>query len=168
VGTAGSGALPASGWYPDPYRRWKARYWDGRLWTEQVAAPGPDPKLPVFGHDAVALPARADLFVVDATLARLVDAVCSAELAYLRAEVETWRSVADARGRALERAFDALESLGTASKQLSTEPNEHRVEPVDRHAAESARATVTDPVRLAELSELLTMRPKQRRWWRRS
>ena len=23
------------GWYPDPHLRWKARYWDGRAWTDR-------------------------------------------------------------------------------------------------------------------------------------
>ena len=45
--------LLQAGWYPDPYRRWKARYWDGYRWTERVAKPGRDAKVPVFGHDAV-------------------------------------------------------------------------------------------------------------------
>ena len=30
----------APGWYPDPYRRFEFRYWDGRLWTQHVSRSG--------------------------------------------------------------------------------------------------------------------------------
>ncbi|MPY96020.1 MAG: DUF2510 domain-containing protein [Acidimicrobiia bacterium] len=31
------GALARPGWYPDPFERHQARFWDGERWTEQVA-----------------------------------------------------------------------------------------------------------------------------------
>jgi Protein of unknown function (DUF2510) len=165
-------ALPAAvlsaGWYPDPYLRWKARFWDGRLWTERVAGPGRQPTMPVFGHDPVAPPARADLFVVDPTLVRIVEAMCTAELAHLRTEVETWRGVADERARALAKAFNALESLVADRRQHAPEPTERNLDPVDGPAARSALVSVPDAVRMVALSELQTMTLKRRRWWRRS
>jgi hypothetical protein len=171
VDTAERGALPAAvlspGWYPDPYLRWKARYWDGRLWTDRVAGPGRDPMRPVFGHDTVAPPAQADLLVVDPRLARIVEALCTAELAHLRTEVETWCGVAEERGRALASALAALESLAASRKQLAGE----RIDVGDtvyRSAAKPALASVPDAARMAALSELTTMTLKRRRWWERS
>jgi hypothetical protein len=191
VGTTESSALPAAtlrpGWYPDPHLRWKARFWDGRFWTGRVAAAGQ--ALPVFGQDAVAPPERTAADVAP-TLMRLVDAVCTAELAHLRAEVETWRGVAEERGRALASALTALESLAGRDEQLSIKPIERDVDQAkttgprlesgthptppqrsavaDAPAATAALVTVSDAVRTAALSELLTMTNKQRRWWRRS
>ena len=191
VGTPEPGALPAAtlspGWYPDPHLRWKARYWDGRFWTGRVAAPGQ--AVPVFGQDALAPPERTFADVAP-TLIRLVDAVCTAELAHLRAEMETWRAVAEERGRALASALNAVESLAARGERRSTKPSEPsddrlstaslRLEsgahptPPERPAASntaaatSAMVTVPDAVRTAALSELLTMTSKQRRWWQRS
>lgn len=188
-------ALPAAtlspGWYPDPHLRWKARYWDGRVWTERVAAAGQ--ALPVFGQDPLAAPEHTDADVTP-TLVRLVDAVCTAELAHLRAEVETWRGVAEERERALTTALNALESLAAQHKQLSTEPTERsadqwratrtptshpdpRTEPrdsteipaaVEAPAAKSSLVSIPDKVRTAALAELHTMTLKQQRWWQRS
>jgi hypothetical protein len=201
VGTTEPSALPAAtlspGWYPDPHLRWRARYWDGRFWTERVAGAGPEPTRPVFGHDALAPPERTFADVAP-TLVRLIDAVCTAELAHLRAEVETWRGVAEERGRALTSALNALESLTAHCAQLSREPTERRDDPwrttrttsspraqsrspepsqahvpetptaVDAPAARSALASIPDAVRTAALAELHTKTSNQRRWWIRS
>ena len=180
------GATLTPGWYPDPHLRWKARYWDGRFWTERVAAPGQ--ALPVFGQDPVVPPERTDADVAP-TLARLADAVRTAELAHLRTELETWRGVAEERGRVLTSALNALESLAargertppepvrsveasrTASLRLETGPPPappERPAGAGAPAARSSRVTVPDAVRTAALSELLTMTSKQRPWWQRS
>jgi hypothetical protein len=34
---ASPAALPPAGWYPDPYRTARLRYWDGRAWTGYAA-----------------------------------------------------------------------------------------------------------------------------------
>lgn len=160
-------ALPA-GWYRDPFLRWKARYWDGRSWTERVALPGHDPTRPVYGQDPVLPPARADLFLVDPALVRLVEAACAEELAHLRTEVETWREVADERARALGRALNALELLAAGRTQLEARPKDRGARPEDASAAQPTLAAVPDAVRAAALSELICITSKQRRWWRRS
>jgi Protein of unknown function (DUF2510) len=169
VRTTESPAIPAAtlspGWYPDPHLRWRARYWDGRAWTERVAGPGQDPTRPVFGLDALAPPERTHLRVVP-EFARLVDAVSAAELTHLRAEVETWRGVAEQRGHALTKALNALESLAARCEQPAATPTEHRVGPVDEPAARSALVTIPDSVRAAALSELHTLPLKQRRRFR--
>jgi hypothetical protein len=36
----GPPALPAPGWYPDVYKRFELRYWDGSAWTDHVATNG--------------------------------------------------------------------------------------------------------------------------------
>lgn len=55
-------ALPTAGWYPDPARRWRLRWWDGARWTDAVsngssvaeeALPGAEP------DGRARLPARA-------------------------------------------------------------------------------------------------------------
>jgi hypothetical protein len=138
------------------------------LWTERVAGPGRQPTKPVFGHDPVAPPARADLFVVEPTMLRIVEAMFSAELAHLRTEVATWRGVADKRGQALASAFNGRESLVASREQVALEPTEQYPDPVYEPAAESALASVPDAVRMAALSELQTMTLKRRRWWQRS
>jgi hypothetical protein len=153
-------ALPA-GWYRDPFLRWKARYWDGRSWTERVALPGHDPTRPVYGQDPVLPPARADLFLVDPALVRLVEAACAEELAHLRTE-------ADERARALGRALNALELLAAGRTQLEARPKDRGARPEDASAAQPTLAAVPDAVRAAALSELICITSKQRRWWRRS
>lgn len=201
VGTPEPSALPAAtlspGWYPDPHLRWRARYWDGRFWTERVAGAGLEPTQPVFGHDALAPPERTFADVAP-TLVRLIDAVCTAELAHLRAEVETWRGVAEERGQALTSALNALESLTAHCEQLSREPTERSSDPwkttrtisaspnqsrspelsgerapepptaVEAPAARSALVSIPDAVRTAALAELHTKTSNQRRWWIRS
>jgi len=200
VGTTEPSALPAAtlspGWYPDPHLRWRARYWDGRFWTERVAGAGLEPTQPVFGHDALAPPEQTFADVAP-TLVRLIDAVCTAELAHLRAEVETWRGVAEERGQALTSALSSLESLSAHCEQLSREPTERSgdqwrmtrtisasrnqsrspelsgaraPEPAtaeDAPAPRSALVSIPDAVRTAALAELHTKTSNHRRWWLR-
>jgi hypothetical protein len=42
-GTPGTGTpgQPAPGWFPDPARRFRLRWWDGTTWTAQVSDGGP-------------------------------------------------------------------------------------------------------------------------------
>jgi hypothetical protein len=40
VGPAWTAAMSASGWYPDPLRRYQWRYWDGQVWSGHVANDG--------------------------------------------------------------------------------------------------------------------------------
>jgi hypothetical protein len=148
------------GWYPDPHLRWKARYWDGRVWTERVAGPGQDPTRPVFGQDTVAPPERTEVQVAPKLL-RLVDVMSTSELTHLRAEVEMWRAVAEERGRALAGALKALESLVPRRETPSAAPTECGAGPVDP-APRSALVTIPDGVRAAALNELHTMTLKQR------
>lgn len=40
VATTAAVAAPAPGWYPDPYRRFEQRYWDGTTWTRYASRGG--------------------------------------------------------------------------------------------------------------------------------
>jgi hypothetical protein len=168
MGSAEAAALPPAvlpaGWYPDPYRRWNARYWDGQLWTGRVAHPGGDGLPLVFGNDPVARPA-ADAPVVDSSQAMRYEAAVAGELARLRAEVDTWRGVADERARALTSALNAVESLAER-RDNPVEPTPN-VDPVAASAARSGLATIPDVVRVAARCELLSLNSKHRRWWQR-
>jgi Protein of unknown function (DUF2510) len=44
-----SAPIPA-GWYPDPAGGDGKRWWDGRVWTQDVQAPEAAPPLPTFGN----------------------------------------------------------------------------------------------------------------------
>ena len=156
--------LPA-GWYPDPHRRWNARYWDGQLWTGRVAQTGGDATPMVFGNDPVAPPQVVNAVADDTTRSMRYEATVAGELARLRAEVDTWRGIAVERASALSRALSALESLAEG-REVSIDPRA-RIESVDPSAAESALLTIPDPVRIAAQCELFALNSKPRRWWRR-
>jgi Protein of unknown function (DUF2510) len=170
AGTTESPDQPAAtlrpGWYPDPHLRWRARYWDGRVWTDRVACPGQDPTRPVFGQDAVAPPEWTEVQAertevqVAPRLLRLVDVTSTSELTHLRAEVERWRAVAEERGRALAGALKALESLAPGRELPSAAPTERGAAPVEP-APRSALVTIPDAVRAAALNELHTVTLKQ-------
>lgn len=37
AGEVAAAQLPSAGWYPDPVKRWRLRWWDGATWTEGVS-----------------------------------------------------------------------------------------------------------------------------------
>jgi len=102
--------------------------------------------------------------------AELAEAVAAAEIALLRAEAERWRSLADERAQALDRADTALKALttamgsGTARAGVSRGSDEEApaqgdivaVPPLVR--AEAMRYTAT-------LQALHELRKQQNRWW---
>lgn len=103
VATSSTYAPLAVGWHPDPYRRWKARYWNGQRWTERVAKPGNGQ--PVFGIDVV-VPSGDDPSAVASIV--LLESFINGELVRLRAEVDKWRAIAEERGLALARLEGAM------------------------------------------------------------
>jgi hypothetical protein len=103
--------------------------------------------------------------------AELAEAVAAAEIALLRAEAERWRSLADERATALDRADTALKALTTAMNsgmvagsgvaRTATDPDQApgdivAVPPLVR--AEAMRYTAT-------LQALHDLRKQQNRWW---
>jgi hypothetical protein len=92
------------GWHPDPYRRWKARYWNGQCWTEQVANPG-DGEHPVLGTDVIVPSGDASAAVASIVL---LESFINGELVRLRSEAEKWRAIAEERGLALARMENAV------------------------------------------------------------
>jgi hypothetical protein len=102
--------------------------------------------------------------------AELAEAVAAAEIALLRAEAERWRSLADERAQALDRADLALKALTTAMGSESVRAGAPRgthedaqpqgdivaVPPLVR--AEAMRYTAT-------LQALHDLRKQQNRWW---
>jgi hypothetical protein len=102
--------------------------------------------------------------------AELAEAVAAAEIALLRAEAERWRSLADERAQALDRADTALKALTTAMSSESV-----RVAPA-RGAHEDAQPqgdiVAVPPLVRAEamrytatLQALHDLRKQQNRWW---
>jgi hypothetical protein len=102
--------------------------------------------------------------------AELAEAVAAAEIALLRAEAERWRSLADERAQALDRADTALKALTTAmgsdTVRVGVARGSHEeaqpqgdivaVPPLVR--AEAMRYTAT-------LQALHELRKQQNRWW---
>jgi hypothetical protein len=102
--------------------------------------------------------------------AELAEAVAAAEIALLRAEAERWRSLADERAQALDRADTALKALTTAmgqgggmqmTRNGAPDPAQAQgdivaVPPLVR--AEAMRYTAT-------LQALHDLRKQQNRWW---
>jgi hypothetical protein len=103
VETPSTYAPLAVGWHPDPYRRWKARYWNGQRWTERVAKPGNGQ--PLFGIDVV-VPSGDDPSAVASIV--LLESFINGELVRLRGEVDKWRAIAEERGLALARLEGAM------------------------------------------------------------
>ena len=119
--------------------------------------------------------------------AELAEAVASAEIALLRAEAERWRTVADERAAALDRADNALKALTTAlnvgqltpASAPATNPPAVRAEaqPAPSAAAAPTAAPRSDvasvpPLVRAEamrytatLQALHDLRRQQNRWW---
>jgi len=102
--------------------------------------------------------------------AELAEAVAAAEIALLRAEAERWRSLADERAQALDRADTALKALTTAMGSESVRVGASRGAHEDAQAqgdivavpplvrAEAMRYTAT-------LQALHDLRKQQNRWW---
>jgi hypothetical protein len=99
------------GWHPDPYRRWKARYWDGHCWTERVGNPGNE--RPEFGRDVIVPYGDGSATVASVVL---LESFINGELVWLRSEVDKWRTVAEERGHALARLEGATTSQRSARR----------------------------------------------------
>jgi hypothetical protein len=120
--------------------------------------------------------------------AELAEAVAAAEIALLRAEAERWRTVADERAAALDRADNALKALTTAlnTGQLMPSPapaainapaSSEAAAPVPSAPAPPTAAPRSDvasvpPLVRAEamrytatLQALHDLRRQQNRWW---
>jgi len=121
--------------------------------------------------------------------AELAEAVAAAEIALLRAEAERWRTVADERAAALDRADNALKALTTALnagqlapssapatnppalRQPGPEPSAPATLPPPTAPARSDVASVPPLVRAeamrytATLQALHELRRQQNRWW---
>jgi hypothetical protein len=124
--------------------------------------------------------------------AELAEAVAAAEIALLRAEAERWRTVADERASALDRADNALKALTTAlnAGQLAASSAPATNPPALRQPAPAPSAPVpsapqpppTAPARsdvasvpplvraeamryTATLQALHELRRQQNRWW---
>ena len=101
----------------------------------------------------------------------LAEAVAAAEVALLRAEAEKWRAVAEERGRALERADLALNTLATTvAKQPSPSPaapSPPAPAPEERRTASSAvpQHVRNEAVLYAEMMSV--RRNAGNPWWRR-
>lgn len=103
--SSSSDDVPA-GWYEDPYRRWRARYWDGQRWTERVANQGADATQPQCGTDPLVAVAE------DPAFSGLVEALYASELSRLHAEADHWRLIAEDRQRALDAIQPAGDDVG--------------------------------------------------------
>jgi hypothetical protein len=135
--------------------------------TNSMRAPGPRPAPEPDGPTVLEL-VRSDRF--GRLRAELAEAVAAAEIALLRAEAERWRSLADERALALDRADTALKALTTAMNAglagggAAAAARAGGVPPGDIVAvpplvrAEAMRYTAT-------LQALHDMRRQQNRWW---
>jgi hypothetical protein len=119
--------------------------------------------------------------------AELAEAVASAEIALLRAEAERWRTVADERASALDRADNALKALTTAlnAGQLTPSSAPATSQPALRAEAQPAPTAPAPPTAAprsdvasvpplvraeamrytATLQALHDLRRQQNRWW---
>ena len=144
---------------------------------------------PYLEHRTVLELVRSDRF--GRLRAELAEAVAAAEIALLRAEAERWRTVADERAAALDRADTALKALTTAlsAGQLNAPaaPRASVSAPIAPPAAPPVPAAVSGPppapgqprdivavpplVRAeamrytATLQALHDLRRQQNRWW---
>jgi hypothetical protein len=106
--------------------------------------------------------------------AELAEAVAAAEIALLRAEAERWRSLADERATALDRADTALKALTTAMSSggaMQTARNGNGIGSNDPAQAQGDIVAVPPLVRAeamrytATLQALHDLRKQQNRWW---
>jgi hypothetical protein len=103
--------------------------------------------------------------------AELAEAVAAAEIALLRAEAERWRSLADERATALDRADTALKALTTAMNSGMVATGGVARTPTDPDQAPGDIVAVPPLVRAeamrytATLQALHDLRKQQNRWW---
>ena len=105
--------------------------------------------------------------------AELAEAVAAAEIALLRAEAERWRSLADERAQALDRADTALKALTTAMNSESARAGAQMTRSSSHEQAQAQGDIVAVPplVRAeamrytATLQALHDLRKQQNRWW---
>ena len=102
--------------------------------------------------------------------AELAEAVAAAEIALLRAEAERWRSLADERATALDRADTALKALTTAMNGGGMQMVRNGVH--EQAPAQSGDIVAVPPLVRAEamrytatLQALHDLRKQQNRWW---
>ena len=102
--------------------------------------------------------------------AELAEAVAAAEIALLRAEAERWRSLADERATALDRADTALKALTTAMNGGGMQMARNGVH--EQAPAQSGDIVAVPPLVRAEamrytatLQALHDLRKQQNRWW---
>lgn len=78
---------PSPGWYADPYGTGALRWWDGRSWTEQVAAaPSPYGRSPYAPPQRRQLPADAPVYTVWIWLVAVLPLVSSLPVLLLHPE----------------------------------------------------------------------------------
>ena len=107
--------------------------------------------------------------------AELAEAVAAAEIALLRAEAERWRSLADERAQALDRADTALKALTTAMNSgIDSRPASRSAAPRTNQTQGDAQGDIVavPPLVRAEamrytatLQALHDLRKQQNRWW---
>ncbi len=103
--------------------------------------------------------------------AELAEAVAAAEIALLRAEAERWRSLADERAQALDRADTALKALTTAMGSDTVRAGVSRASHEEAPAQGGDIVAVPPLVRAeamrytATLQALHELRKQQNRWW---
>ena len=104
--------------------------------------------------------------------AELAEAVAAAEIALLRAEAERWRSLADERATALDRADTALKALTTAMNGGGMQMARNGNGSHDPAQGQSGDIVAVPPLVRAEamrytatLQALHDLRKQQNRWW---
>ncbi|MGO9875584.1 MAG: helix-turn-helix transcriptional regulator [Acidimicrobiia bacterium] len=129
------------------------------------ASPAPEPQSD--GPTVLEL-VRSDRF--GRLRAELAEAVAAAEIALLRAEAERWRSLADERAQALDRADTALKALTTAmgsdSVRAGVSRGSHEEAPAQGDIVAVPPLVRAEAMRYtATLQALHELRKQQNRWW---
>ncbi len=180
-----------AGWHPDPYGRWRARYWDGFRWTDRVASPGPDGRTPVYGRDGLGTITITETRAEGHARVDLLEAMWATEMARLRAEADAWRGLAKDLAEALHHAHDTVAHLASTLAEVSTTKAEApapaalpaAADPVPPPVAPASPASapevpdvvmVPPAIRVAALHDIATLdarRPRSSRgrgprWWR--
>jgi len=128
------------------------------------------PSEPEGGGPTVLELVRSDRF--GRLRAELAEAVAAAEIALLRAEAERWRSLADERATALDRADIALKALTTAMNSGGGMQTAHNANGSQEPAPGQGDIVAVPPLVRAEamrytatLQALHDLRKQQNRWW---